>query len=120
MEKRGLTPFLTVKPIRFFRHVACEPPGYLGACLEGRGYPYEVTCLDEGVAVPRDLDEVAMEMLRQMEASEYEVITVYFGHDVTQARALALAQRIRADYPDQEIEVIEGGQPYYHYILSAE
>jgi GMP synthase-like glutamine amidotransferase len=48
-----------LKPIRLFRHVACEPPGYLGTFLEAHGYPYEVICLDEGVAVPRDLDEVA-------------------------------------------------------------
>jgi DAK2 domain fusion protein YloV len=68
----------------------------------------------------RDLDEVAMEMLRQMEASEYEVISVYFGEDVTREGAEILAERIRADYPEQEVEVIEGGQPYYHYILSAE
>ena len=48
-----------MKPIRFFRHVACEPPGYFGTFLEEHGYAYEVTCLDEGIAVPRDLDEVA-------------------------------------------------------------
>lgn len=68
----------------------------------------------------RDLDEVAMEMLRQMEAGRHEIVTVYFGQDVTLGGAEALAERIRADYPEQEVEVIEGGQPYYHYILSAE
>jgi len=48
-----------MKPIRFFRHVVCEPPGHLGALLDARGWPYEVVCLDEGVDVPRDLDNVA-------------------------------------------------------------
>ena len=37
----------------------CEPPGYLGTMFEARGIPYEVVCLDEGVAVPCDLDTVA-------------------------------------------------------------
>ncbi|HUT41392.1 MAG TPA: type 1 glutamine amidotransferase [Gammaproteobacteria bacterium] len=48
-----------MKPIRCFRHVVCEPPGYLGTMLEARGYPFEVVCLDQGVDVPRDLDTVA-------------------------------------------------------------
>jgi len=48
-----------MKPVRCFRHIVCEPPGYLGTLLEARGCPFEVVCLDEGVAVPRDLDTVA-------------------------------------------------------------
>ena len=48
-----------MKPIRFFRHVACESPGYLGTMLDQRDCPYEVICLDEGIAVPRELDSVA-------------------------------------------------------------
>ncbi|MFQ6057859.1 MAG: DAK2 domain-containing protein [Anaerolineae bacterium] len=66
------------------------------------------------------VDEVALEMLRQMEASQYEIITVYFGQDVSQEQAEALAEKIQAAYPEQEVEVIDGGQPHYHYILSAE
>ena len=48
-----------MRPLRLFRHVACEPPGYLGTFLETRGYAYEVVCLDEGSVVPHDLDAVA-------------------------------------------------------------
>jgi GMP synthase-like glutamine amidotransferase len=48
-----------MKPVRIFRHVVCEPPGYLGTLLEIHGCPYEVVCLDEGVDAPRDLDGVA-------------------------------------------------------------
>ena len=48
-----------MKPVRIFRHVVCEPPGYLGSVLEVYGCPYEVVCLDEGVDAPRDLDNVA-------------------------------------------------------------
>lgn len=48
-----------MKPLRVFRHVACEPPGYLGTFLEARGYAYEVVCVDEGSGVPHDLDRVS-------------------------------------------------------------
>jgi GMP synthase-like glutamine amidotransferase len=48
-----------MKPLRFFRHVVCETPGYLGTFLERRGCPYEVVCLDEGKPVPQDLDDVS-------------------------------------------------------------
>lgn len=48
-----------MKPLRCFRHVVCEPPGYLGTLFEARGIPFEVVCLDEGIAVPQDLDDVA-------------------------------------------------------------
>ena len=48
-----------MKPIRFFLHVACESPGYLGEIMQRRGYPYELVCLGEGRTVPQDLDAVA-------------------------------------------------------------
>jgi len=48
-----------MNPVRVFRHVACEPPGYLGTVLERHACPYEVICLDEGVSAPRDVNEVA-------------------------------------------------------------
>ena len=47
-----------MKAIRFFRHVACESPGYLGTVLERHGMPFEVVCIDEGVRVPGDVAEV--------------------------------------------------------------
>lgn len=47
------------RPVRIFRHVACEGPGYLGTVLERRGIPYEIVAIDRGEPVPADLDEVA-------------------------------------------------------------
>lgn len=48
-----------MKPIRFFRHVACESPGYLGTVLEQRSIPFDMACIDEGIRVPEDPGEVA-------------------------------------------------------------
>ena len=48
-----------MKPVRIFRHVACEPPGQLGVVLERHGCACELICLDEGIPAPRDLHAVA-------------------------------------------------------------
>ena len=55
-----------------------------------------------------------------MDAAELEVITLYYGEPVTAEEADALREALGELYPDQEIEVVEGGQPFYHYIISAE
>jgi dihydroxyacetone kinase-like predicted kinase len=64
--------------------------------------------------------EVSKTALEQMHTDDHEIITIYFGESVTSDEAEQLASELAAQYPDQEIEVVDGGQPYYHYILSAE
>jgi len=77
--------------------------------------------LNDTLAASGNLPEqVIEEVLRQMQAEEYEIITIYYGEDVTQGEAEALAARISQDYPEQEIELVKGRQPHYLYILSAE
>lgn len=66
------------------------------------------------------LEEVVQDMLGQMKADECEIITVYYGEDIAGAEAQKLADEIQASYPDQEVELVDGGQPHYHYILSVE
>jgi len=65
-------------------------------------------------------EQVIKEVLRQMKAEEYEIITVYYGENVTQEEGRALVAKISQDYPEQEIELVNGGQPHYLYIISAE
>ncbi len=65
-------------------------------------------------------EEVVFEMLDQMKASEYEIITVYYGEDVTQSQAEDLVRKVQERYSEQELELINGGQPHYYYIISAE
>ncbi len=66
------------------------------------------------------LDAVAEGILEHMNADETEIFTFYYGETVTEENARALAERLESRYPDVEIEVVEGGQPHYHYIISAE
>jgi uncharacterized protein len=67
-----------------------------------------------------DLQGVVRDLLRLMAVDEREVITLYYGNDVTQQAATELAESLRGKYPDQEFEVVFGGQPHYYYIISAE
>jgi DAK2 domain fusion protein YloV len=66
------------------------------------------------------LEEVVSTMLEQMCAGDHEIITVYFGEDVTQPQAEDLVKKMQEGYSDQEWEVIDGGQPHYYYIISGE
>lgn len=75
---------------------------------------------DELVSVGRDDDEVTLDVLAKVEAGTHEIITIYFGQECSPAKAGTLAEKIRALYPELEVEVHDGGQPYYHYIISLE
>ncbi len=63
---------------------------------------------------------VAREALRQLDSQDAEIITLYYGEDVTEEQAEELASLLQQDWPEQDIEVIPGGQPHYHYIVSVE
>lgn len=67
-----------------------------------------------------DLNDVLRQMLERMCAGECELITLYYGNGVDEADAQQVSEELRAAYPEQEFEVIYGGQAHYHYIVSAE
>ncbi|MBI4772375.1 MAG: hypothetical protein HY784_18600, partial [Chloroflexi bacterium] len=67
-----------------------------------------------------DLGATLDSLLEAMGAADRELITLYYGEGVTAAEANALADHVRAGYPAQEVELHAGGQPHYHYIISAE
>jgi len=48
-----------MKPIRIFRHVVCEGPGYLGSFLDRHAIPFEMVCIGEGVEVSQSLESVS-------------------------------------------------------------
>lgn len=72
------------------------------------------------VASGDEVDDVVLDMFERMAAADYEILTVFYGEDVRAEEAEALGARVQAQYVEQEVEVVSGGQPYYHYILSAE
>ncbi len=72
------------------------------------------------VAVGQDIQETALSSLARMVDEDSELISVYFGADMSEEDADALADRIREAFPDCEVEAASGGQPIYYYILSVE
>jgi DAK2 domain fusion protein YloV len=86
-------------------------------CSEG-----QVIALLDGklVASGDSLEDACFRMLEKANASEHELITFYFGEDLPHADAHRIADMVREKYPEQEIEVQEGGQPHYQFIISVE
>lgn len=66
------------------------------------------------------LSALALQVLSRAGAHESEIITLYYGSEVTPAAAQELYSRVQREFPEQEIEIHEGGQPMYPYIISVE
>jgi len=58
--------------------------------------------------------------LEKAKAADFELITLFFGIDLSSLEANRIADVIRAAYPTQEIELQDGGQPHYQFIISVE
>jgi fatty acid kinase len=67
-----------------------------------------------------DSTQVTHESLTRMGADRHEIITIYYGEGIEAAAAQTLSQQIKSWFPGAEVEVVNGGQPYYAYIISAE
>jgi len=68
----------------------------------------------------QNMQQVVHDTLKRMSIDSYEIITLYYGEDVTTEQAELIAKDIKAKYSQLEIEVVDGSQPHYAYILSAE
>lgn len=82
----------------------------------------EVIALLDGklVAAASSVEEGCFKLLKKASADEHELITLFYGQDMPHAEANRIADEIREKYSDQEIEVQEGGQPHYEFIISVE
>ncbi len=80
-----------------------------------------IALLNGTLAVASDsLEHACMEFLEKAHASEYELITLFYGEDLKHSEANHIADLIREKYSGQEVEVQEGGQPHYQFIISIE
>ncbi len=75
---------------------------------------------DELVVDARSFGEAVRWLLAEAELEDRELVTLYFGDQVTESQARELAEGLGELYPDLEFEVVEGGQPHYPYIISIE
>jgi len=75
---------------------------------------------DELTAANDTIEETFFTLLDQMKAGDLEIVTLYFGHGITVAEAETIGAAIHEKYSNLEVEIVEGGQPHYYYIISAE
>ncbi len=76
---------------------------------------------DHGMlAVSTSLEKATIDTLKAMLDEDSELVTVYYGSDVTAEDAEALTAKLQESCPDVEIELQEGGQPIYYYLISVE
>ena len=76
---------------------------------------------DEGIrAVGTDVAQTTLNLLSQMVDADSELISLYYGENVTGEQAEELAAKVEEMFPDVEIETNFGGQPIYYYMVSVE
>jgi hypothetical protein len=66
------------------------------------------------------VEEGVLGLLEKAGASEQELITLFYGENMPRAEANRIADVVREKYASQEVEVQEGGQPHYQFIISVE
>lgn len=74
----------------------------------------------EIVAVVDGAEEAALRTLSHMMSDDMSFISIYYGEDVDEAAARRLKAEVRQTWPDCEVELFQGGQPVYFYLLSVE
>ena len=72
------------------------------------------------LSVGKDIEETTIDMLSQLIDDDSELISVYYGADVSSEQVDSLTAKIEETYPDLDLEVHSGGQPIYYYIVSVE
>jgi len=80
-----------------------------------------IALLDGKLVVSADsIEEGCLQLLEKANALEHELITLFYGQEMPHNEANRIADIVRAKYPKQEVEVQEGGQPHYQFIMAIE
>lgn len=76
---------------------------------------------DSGIlSVGTQIEEVTLSMIEEMMDDSLELISIYYGSEVSEEEADVLGQKVNQKYPGCDVELQYGGQPIYYYIISAE
>ena len=133
---QGLSAMLRVEPDGDLQEVASEMSEALGdvetgeitvatRSVEINGVAVksgEVIALLNGslVASAPTIEEACMTLLEKAETEERERITLFYGENISHSEVNRIVDLIRSKYPSHEIELHEGGQPHYQFIISIE
>jgi DAK2 domain fusion protein YloV len=82
----------------------------------------EVIGLHNGQVVQSstNLEEACLGLLEKVDTNDHERITFFFGDNITKSEVNTIIDKIRTVYPKHEIELHDGGQPHYQFIISIE
>ena len=72
------------------------------------------------LSVGQDILATTLEMVEQMVDEDSAIVSIYYGEEISEEDATALATSIEEKYPDVEVEINSGGQPIYYYVISVE
>jgi hypothetical protein len=72
------------------------------------------------LASTSDLSQLISQISERMGEFDPEVFTIFYGEDVSEEAASAVSDKFSADFPDADVTLINGGQPVYYYMISAE
>ena len=72
------------------------------------------------LSVGKDLKATTLEMIDEMVDEDSAIVSIYVGSDATEEAASEIAELVEAKYPDVEVEINNGGQPIYYYVISVE
>ena len=76
---------------------------------------------DSGIlAVGKDLEETTKELIVNLVDEDSELISIYYGEEVSEEEAEKFAGEIEELYPDVDVDIQFGGQPIYYYVLAVE
>ncbi len=67
-----------------------------------------------------NIDDAVMTLLDKLKDESHELITLYYGQDVSEDEARLLKDKVQEAFPDCEVDYHFGGQPVYYYLLSLE
>ncbi len=72
------------------------------------------------LSVGTEIYDTTVDLIHQLIDDDSELVSLYFGAEVDEEEANAVAEAIMEEYPDIDVEVQYGGQPIYYYVLSVE
>lgn len=76
---------------------------------------------DKGIlAVGKDVEDTALELLDALVEEESELISLYYGEEISEKDAEGFIARIEEAYPDLDVDAHFGGQPIYYYVMAVE
>jgi len=82
----------------------------------------EIIALYNGKLVEssNNIEEAVIKMLDIASTDDKERVTLFYGNNITRDEVDHIAGKISSNYPDHEIEIHEGGQPFYQFIIAIE